>query len=45
MADSDGGGFLGNRAPELDEIAQACCHPPYTAPAIIVLQMDARLSS
>ena len=45
MADGDGGRFLGNRAPELDEISRSCFHCPYTTPPVTVLQMDAQFSS
>ena len=45
MADGDGGWFLGNRAPELHETAQACCHQPCTIPHKTVCQMDAWFSS
>ena len=45
MVEGDGGWFLGNHAPELAEIAQACCRRPYTTPPVTVLQMDARFSS
>jgi len=45
MAEGDGGWFLGNRAPEWDEIAWACCYHPYTTPPVTILQMDERFSS
>ena len=45
MADGDGGQFLGNRAPELAETAQACFHHPCMIPHKMVFQMDAWFSS
>ena len=45
MDDGDGGWFLGNRASELHETAQACCHRPCTIPHKMVCQMDAWFSS
>ena len=45
MDNGDGGRFIGNRASELHETAQACFHRPCTIPHKTVCQKDAWFST